>query len=261
MKIATFNANSIRSRIDPIRRWLVEHQPDVLAVQETKVQDKDFPVDAFSDTGYQVIFRGQKTYNGVALLSRIEPTQICDRLPGDTSLEARFLQASYGPVTVVNTYIPQGFEIGSDKFRYKLEWFALLKAYLAERIQSDSRLIWLGDLNVARQAIDVHDPDKLWGSVCFCQEVQDAMEAILSLGLTDVFRLHHPDQPDCYTFWDYRVPNGFKRNIGWRIDYITATTALASHCVRCEIDTAPRGAEKPSDHTFLWAEFDICQHP
>ena len=257
MKIATFNANSIRSRTEPIRRWLAAHQPDVLAVQETKVQDEDFPVDSFSDMNYHILFRGQKKYNGIALLSRTEPAHILDRLPGDTVDEARFLQADYGPVTVINTYVPQGFEMGSDKFRYKLQWFGWLKDHMAAQIRPGCRIIWLGDLNVARQAIDVHNPEGLWGSVCYCTEVQEAMESVLNLGLIDLFRLHHPDQPGCYTFWDYRVPNGFKRNLGWRLDYIAATPAMAECCRRCEIDTAPRQAEKPSDHTFVWAEFDL----
>jgi exodeoxyribonuclease-3 len=257
MKIATFNVNSIRSRVDPVRRWLAAHQPDVLAIQETKVQDDEFPIDKFSDTGYHVICRGQKKYNGVAIFSRIEPNNILDRLPGDTGDDARFLQADYGSIRIVNTYIPQGQEISSDKFRYKLQWFAWLRDYLAEQLTQHSNLIWLGDFNVARQDIDVHDPKGLWGSVCFCKEVQDTFETVMSLGLIDLFRFHHPDQPGLYTFWDYRIPNGFKRNLGWRIDYITASSRFAKHCTHCEIDTAPRTAEKPSDHTVLWADFDI----
>ena len=258
MKIATFNANSIRSRIEPIRRWLNAHQPDVLAVQETKVQDEDFPVDAFAETGYQVVFHGQKKYNGVALFSRIEPKNIRKPLPGDSSGQARFLQADYGPVTVVNTYAPQGFEVGTDKFEYKLKWFDLLRRYLKTEIQKKPNLIWLGDFNAAREDIDVYDPQGLWGSVCFCKEVQDALESVLSLGLVDLFRLHHPNQPGCYTFWDYRIPNSFKRNLGWRLDYITAAEPLARRCIRCEIDTEARAWDKPSDHTFLWAEFEQC---
>ncbi len=256
MKIATFNANSIRSRIDPVRNWLADHRPDVLAIQETKVQDEAFPLDAFADTGYHVIFRGEKKYNGVALFSRVEPTNIREKLPGDDEDEARFLQADYNGITVVNTYVPQGRDMASEKFQYKLRWLGLLKDYFEKTFAPDSTLIWLGDLNVARQAIDVHDPKKLWGSVCYCQEVQDALEEVMALGLTDLFRLHHPDQPGLYTFWDYRVPNGFKRNIGWRIDYINTTAPLAERCRRCEVDTAPRSLEKPSDHTFLWAELD-----
>lgn len=257
MKIATFNVNSIRSRIEPICTWLLLHQPDILAVQETKVQDEDFPVDAFSGTSYTVIFRGQKKYNGVAIFSRSKPENVCYRLPGDTVNEAHFLQADYGPVTIINTYIPQGREMESEKFQYKLQWFDWMYDYLSERINPKSQIIWLGDLNVAREDIDVHDPRGLWGSVCFCKEVQDAFEKVMELGLTDMFRLHHKDQPDHYTFWDYRVPNGFKRNLGWRIDYIIATAALAKHCTRCEIDKTPRAAEKSSDHTVLWADFDL----
>ena len=205
-----------------------------------------------------MLFRsGQKKYNGVALFSRVEPKNVRDRLPGDTGDEARFLQADYGPVTVINTYIPQGQEMTSDKFRYKLQWFDWLGDYLSKLLTSDAKVVWLGDLNVAREDIDVHDPEGLWGSVCFCKEVQDAFEKVLALGLTDLFRLHHPDEPGLYTFWDYRVPNGFKRNLGWRIDYITASGSLAKHCTRCQIDTAPRTAEKPSDHTILWAELNL----
>ena len=255
MKIATFNANSIRSRIGPVCKWLAEHKPDVLAIQETKVQDDAFPIDAFAETGYHVIFRGEKKYNGVALFSRVKPMHIREKLPGDTDDEARFLQADYDGVTVVNTYIPQGREMTSEKFQYKLRWFGRLKEYFAKTFKADSKLIWLGDLDVARQAVDVHDPKGLWGSVCYCKEVQDAFEEVMALGLTDVFRLHHPDQSGLYTFWDYRVPNGFKRNLGWRIDYIIASAPLAARCTHCEIDTAPRVAEKPSDHTFLWAQF------
>ena len=257
MKIATFNANSIRSRVEPICAWLAEHRPDVLAVQETKVQDEEFPVEAFAGTGYHVIFAGQKRYNGVALFSLAEPKNVLQRLPGDTGDEARFLQADFGGVTVVNTYVPQGREMGTEVFAYKLRWYGWLRAYFAELIGPKSKLIWLGDLNVARQDIDVHDPKGLWGSVCFCQEVQEAFEGVLATGLTDLFRLHHPDQPGQFTFWDYRVPNGFKRNLGWRLDYINATASLSKKCTCCEIDRGPRGQEKCSDHTFLWAEFDL----
>ncbi|NLW84287.1 MAG: exodeoxyribonuclease III [Phycisphaerae bacterium] len=261
MKIATFNVNSIRSRIDPVRQWLCEHQPDVLAVQETKVQDDEFPLDAFAGIGYHVIFRGQKKYNGVALFSRLEPENVVDRLPGDDGGDARFLQADYGDITIVNTYVPQGREMHSDAFAYKLAFFRCLQAYFVEQITPTSKWIWVGDLNVAREAIDVHDPERLWGTVCFCQEVQDALESVVSAGLIDLFRLHHPGRPGLYTFWDYRVPNGFKRNLGWRLDYLMATASLADRCTRCEIDTACRGADKPSDHTVLWAEVAISPCP
>lgn len=257
MKVATFNANSIRSRIEPICQWLTQHQPDVLAVQETKVQDADFPIDAFAATGYQIIFVGQKKYNGVALFSRAKGQNILTELPGDDSGQARFIKAEINHVVIINSYVPQGFEVGTDKFDYKLRWLALLKDFLAEQLNRKKPLIWLGDMNVARADIDVYDPQGLWGSVCFCQEVIDAFQAILDLGLVDVFRQLHPDQPGCYTFWDYRLPNGFKRNLGWRLDYIIADKKTAQKCLRCEIDTAPRALPNASDHTFLWAEFDL----
>lgn len=256
MKIATFNANSIRSRADVIRKWLDLHQPDVLAVQETKVQDAGFPMELFEGTGYHVIFRGQKSYNGVAIITRHQPEQIVSRLPDDPTDQARFLKAKIGPLTLLNTYIPQGMDINSEKFQYKLNWFSWLKAYLETHHSPREPLLWVGDLNVARQDIDVHDPKRLWGHVCFCQEVQDALENVMEWGLTDIFRRFCPE-PDQYTFWDYRVPNGFKRNLGWRIDYIMATDPLVKACTGCRIDKEPRGWEKPSDHTFLTAEFDV----
>lgn len=256
MKIATFNANSIRSRADIICKWLDANQPDVLAIQETKVQDADFPLEAFEATGYHVIYRGQKTYNGVAILSKTKPDEIVSRLPQDSTDQARFLKAKIGPVTILNTYVPQGMDVDSDKFQYKLNWFGWLKDYLEKHHSPKEPLLWLGDLNVARQDIDVHNPKGLWGSVCFCEPVQKALENVMEWGLTDVFRRFCPD-PEQYTFWDYRVPNGFKRNVGWRLDYIMATETLVKTCQNCWIDKEPRGWEKPSDHTFLIAEFGL----
>ncbi|MBC8379569.1 MAG: exodeoxyribonuclease III [Planctomycetes bacterium] len=256
MRIATFNANSLRSRLDIILKWLGTHQPDILAIQETKVQDKDFPIEAFDQTGYHVVYRGQKSYNGVALLSQEPPVEIVSHLSQDPTDAARFLKAKIGPVVILNTYIPQGMDVNSEKFRYKLDWFQWLHEYLQTHHHPEEPLIWLGDFNVARQDIDVHDPKRLWGHVCFCKPVQGAIENIAEWGFIDVFRKFHPE-PDHYTFWDYRAPNGFKRNIGWRLDYIMATAPLAKACINCQIDKEPRGWPRPSDHTFLMAEFEI----
>ena len=256
MRIATFNANSLRSRLDIILKWLGTHQPDILAIQETKVQDKDFPIEAFDQTGYHVVYRGQKSYNGVALLSQEPPVEIVSHLSQDPTDAARFLKAKIGPVVILNTYIPQGMDVNSEKFRYKLDWFEWLREYLQTHHHPEEPLIWLGDFNVARQDIDVHDPKRLWGHVCFCKPVQSAIENIAEWGFIDVFRKFHPE-PDHYTFWDYRAPNGFKRNIGWRLDYIMATAPLARACINCQIDKEPRGWPRPSDHTFLMAEFEI----
>ena len=256
MMIATFNANSLRSRLGVVLPWLASNQPDVLAIQETKVQDADFPLDAFDDTGYKIIYRGQKKYNGVAILSKEPATDVVSHLPQDASDQARFLKAKVGPVTILNTYVPQGMEVDSEKFEYKLNWFRWLRDYMDAHHNPDEPLVWLGDLNVARTDIDVHDPKRLWGHVCFCEPVQKSLEEVMDWGLTDVFRKFHPE-PDHYTFWDYRAPNALKRNAGWRLDYIMTTDTLTKVCKRCWIDRDPRGWEKPSDHTFLLAEFDI----
>lgn len=256
MRIATFNANSIRSRLDILLKWLDQNSPDILAVQETKVQDADFPITEINQTGYKVLFKGQKKYNGVSILSRNCPDDAVAMLPQDTSGQARFQKARFGDLTLVNTYVPQGAAIDSDKFQYKLNWFSWLGEYFQQHHKSSEQILWVGDLNVARESIDVHDPDRLWGHVCYCQEVQDALSTVMDWGFVDLFRQFHPE-PEHYTFWDYRVPNGFKRNIGWRLDYIMATSKIAQKCNNCWIDKEPRGWEKPSDHTFLIAEFNL----
>jgi exodeoxyribonuclease-3 len=255
MRIATYNANSIRSRIETVVRWLDLYKPDVLAIQETKVQDSEFPIADLTPTGYHVVFRGQMKYNGVALLSRRKPDQVILRLEGDKKDEARFIQASYGKITLINTYIPQGFEIGTDRFQYKLDWFAWLKEHFKKECLADKPILWVGDFNAALTDIDVHDPKKLSGSVCYCQPVKQSMLELMDLGFIDLFRKYHPEAGH-FTFWDYRIPNALKRNLGWRLDYIMASPPAAAACVDCRIDSEPRGWEKPSDHTFVLADFD-----
>jgi len=256
MKIATFNANSIRSRMGVLTKWLGLHQPDILAIQETKVQDPDFPISDLAATGYEMVFRGQKKYNGVAILSKEKPTDVVSSLRQDTMDQARFLKAKLGDVVVINTYVPQGTAVDSEKFQYKLNWLRWLREYLQQHHNPDDPIVWVGDLNVACEDIDVHDPEKLWGHVCFCEPVQKALSDVMEWGFIDVFRQQHPE-PGHYTFWDYRVPNGLKRNIGWRLDYIMMTPKLADKCMECWIDREPRGWETPSDHTFLVTELNI----
>lgn len=256
MRVATFNANSVRSRFSVLFKWLQLHQPDILAIQETKVQDVDFPVSDLAQTGYKVVFRGQKKYNGVAILSKAEPKEVVSTLPQDTTDQARFLKARIGNLTLINTYIPQGAAIDSDKFQYKLNWFGWLRDYLRQHHTPDEPILWVGDLNVAKEDIDVHDPERLWGHVCFCEPVQKAFQEIIEWGFVDVFREKHPG-PGQYTFWDYRVPNSLNRNVGWRLDYIMMTSKIADKCIDCWIDREPRGWDKPSDHTFLAADIDI----
>lgn len=255
MRISTFNVNSIRARLPIVVDWLGANAPDVLAVQETKVQDPDFPGEAFKEIGYRYVFRGQKSYNGVALFSRhaIHDTEFgFDEEPRD---EPRLLKASVDGLTIVNTYVPQGFRPDSDTYRYKLEWFARLGAYFRKRFKPSDPVLWVGDLNVAPQPIDVYDPEALRGHVCFNPQVQAALEAVMAWGFADLFRLHCAD-PGHYSFWDYRASNAFRQNLGWRIDHLMATETLAQKCTACYIDGQPRTADRPSDHTPVVAEFD-----
>lgn len=255
-RIATFNANSIRVRIPIIQEWLSEHTPDILCIQETKVQDQEFPISAFSDLGYSTVFRGQKGYNGVALVSKetaLQPRFGLD--DGKDPDEARLLCAEVSGITIVNTYIPQGTETTSPNFTYKLEWFERLLNYFSRHFTPQTPLVWVGDLNVAPTPLDVHDPEALDGHVCFHPLEREAFQRILDWGFSDVFRLHHPDER-VYSFWDYRVRGGLSRNQGWRLDHVLATRSLSDRSVGAFIDKAPRLKERPSDHTFVVAEFD-----
>ena len=255
MKVATFNANSVRARLGILLDWLAREQPDLVGLQETKVQDGDFPEEAFREAGYCAAFRGQKSYNGVAVLSRspVENVRVDLEDPGPDE-EARYIRVEVGPLRFVNVYVPQGQAVGSDKFRRKLQWLRAFLEDLRAGCDPGKPLLVTGDFNVALEARDVYDPEGLEGGVCFHPEERALLGEILDWGLVDVFRAHQPG-PGHYTFWDYRVPNGVKRNIGWRIDYILATPPLAGACTGAWIDPAPRSLEKPSDHTFLVAEF------
>lgn len=257
MRIATFNANSIRSRLEIVLDWLKTSQPDVLAIQETKVEDKDFPALAFHEAGYQVVFSGQKSYNGVALVSRLPATDplfgLDDGGPRDDS---RLLAAKVGPVWVVNTYVPQGREIDNPMYPYKLEWLGRLKAFFGRRFTPRQKVVWLGDMNVAPEAMDIHNAAEQENHVCYHVDVRRAFADTVSWGFTDVFRKHHPE-PGQYTFFDYRTINAVKRGMGWRVDHILATSALAATSKDSFIDLAPRMKEKPSDHTFLVADFEV----
>jgi len=257
MRIATFNANSIRARLDHILGWLKKAGPDVLCVQETKVQDGEFPAGPLTDAGYHVVFRGEKSYNGVAILSRIKPRAVRFGLDdGDAPDETRLVAAKVGPVHVVNTYVPQGREIRHAMYAYKLEWFRRLRAYFDRHYSTRSRLVWVGDLNIAPEPMDVHNSEKQAEHVCFHIDVRNAFKRTRDWGFVDVFRAHHPE-PGLYTFFDYRSPRVVERNMGWRVDHILATRPLAKKATGCEIDLEPRRAPKPSDHTFLFADFDV----
>jgi exodeoxyribonuclease-3 len=255
-RIATYNVNSVRSRLHIILPWLAKHRPDVLCMQETKVADGLFPQDGFRAAGYHVTFRGAKQYNGMAIASREEPQAVRFGLSdGGPADEDRLIAAVFAGIPVVNTYVPQGRERETIHFSYKLEWFERLRKFFTRTYSPDAPLIWCGDLNVAPEEIDVHDPKRLLGHVCFTPEVWEAFAAVRSWGLDDVYRRQHPGEAGHYTFFDYRVPQAVRRRLGWRIDHILTTSTLASRTLGCDIDMNPRMEEKPSDHTILVAEF------
>ncbi len=256
MRIATFNANSIRTRLPIILDWLEENQPDVLAIQETKAQDKDFPVEALSDAGWQVVYAGEKSYNGVAVISKIKPDYINFGLGGDDGASnTRMVHVRFGSINIINTYVPQGRDIEHEMFTFKLEWLKRLKKYLTNNL-SGKDVVWVGDLNVAPKPIDVHNSKRIWGHVCHCQEVIDVFNEVCEFGFTDIFRKFLPEEGN-YTYWDYRVKDAVNRKIGWRIDHILATSRLSDLASNCKVDIAPRLKDKPSDHTFVYADFDM----
>ena len=255
MKVATFNVNSIRARLPIVIEWLSRNQPDVLAMQETKVQDDDFPADAFDRIGYSCIFRGQKSYNGVALASRHALTEVQFGLPDEPRDEARLVKACVRNLVIVNTYIPQGYLAVSERFQDKLDWFNRLLNYLRTDFRPTDPVLWVGDLNVAPLPIDVYDPVALLGHVCYHPQVREALERIMQWGLTDLFRLHCKEAGR-YTYWDYRLGSSFRRDRGWRLDHLMATRLLAERCTACYIDMEPRITQRPSDHTLVVAEFD-----
>ena len=253
MRIATFNCNSVRSRLDTVLRWLADHAPDILCLQETKAQDGEFPADAFRLAGWHVAFKGEKSYNGVAIISKTTPDEVSFGLDSEPADNARLAHARFGKIHVVNTYVPQGREIDHPMYAYKLEWLARLKRYFVKHFDSATPLLWCGDLNVARHPIDVSSPETKTNHVCYHQAIRDAFEDTLAFGFTDLFRKHNPDLVD-YSFYDYRAPFNPEQKRGWRIDYILVTAPLAKKSVAAAIDIAPRTRPKPSDHCPLYAD-------
>ena len=258
MKIASFNVNSLRARLPIVLDWLAESQTDVLCVQETKVQDPDFPTEPFDAIGYNYAFKGQKSYNGVAILSKHPIEHVYYGLPDEPKDESRLIKAEIAGLTIVNTYVPQGQSPDSEKFQYKLRWFARLLDYFRRNFSPEDAVLWVGDLNIAPTPIDVYDPKTLLGHVCFHPAVHEALSNVMAWGFVDVFR-QHCDQPGEYTFFDYRMPNAFSRNLGWRLDHIMATHPLAEKSAPCTIAKDLRQAERPSDHVPIVAEFNWPQ--
>ncbi|QXP86528.1 exodeoxyribonuclease III [Methylococcus capsulatus] len=254
MKIATWNVNSLRVRLPQVLDWLDSVQPGVLAVQETKLTDDAFPVEALRAVGYHAVYSGQKTYNGVAVLSRAPVEDVLTDPPNLDDPQRRILAVTAGPLRIINLYVPNGSEVGSDKYAYKLDWLAKVRDFIAEEMAAHPHTVVLGDFNIAPEDRDVHDPES-WREKILCSTPErDAFRALAGLGLSDLFRRF--EQPEgSFSWWDYRAA-GFRRNLGLRIDHILASLPLAGRCTACSIDKTPRSLERPSDHAPVVAEFD-----
>ena len=255
MKLATWNVNSLNVRLPQVLDWLEAHSPDVLVLQEIKQVTEKFATEAFTEAGYASIANGQKTYNGVAVIARDEPADPVTDFPGFDDPQRRILAVTVEGVRIVNLYVPNGSEVGSAKYAYKLEWLAALRNFLAGELKAHDKLVVLGDFNIAPADEDVYDPEK-WGDAILCSpKERQALAALLELGLADVFR--NFEQPEkTFSWWDYRS-FGFRRNAGLRIDLILASTAMSERCSASYVDKEPRALERPSDHAPVVAEFNL----
>ncbi len=254
MRIATWNVNSLRARLEMLCAWLQQVQPEVVCLQETKVPDEAFPADSLTALGYQVAYSGQKTYNGVAILSRLPLTDVATALPGAPAAEEkRFIAATVGELRLVNVYVPNGQAVGSPKFHTKLAWLEHLHGFLSTTYTRDDPLVLCGDFNVAPEPRDVYDATKVDGEILFHPAERAAFARLLAWGLHDTLRLHH-QEGGLYSWWDYRNA-AFRRNWGFRIDHILVTPPLAARCTGVTLERALRKQPKPSDHIPVVATF------
>jgi exodeoxyribonuclease-3 len=255
MKIATWNVNSLKVRLPQVLDWLDTARPDILCLQETKTTDENFPVEAIAAAGYHCVYSGQKTYNGVAILSRTQAQDILTDIPGLDDPQRRILGATIDGVRVLNLYVVNGQEVGSEKYAHKLHWLEKVAEHVREQLVKHMHFVTLGDFNIAPEDRDVHDPEA-WHERILCSTPERAaLQKLLALGLVDTFRLFD-QEVDSFSWWDYRAA-AFRRNMGLRIDLILASRLLADSCTACSIDKEPRRLERPSDHTPVVAEFDI----
>ena len=246
MKIATWNVNSLKVRLQQVIDWLNLNQPDILCLQETKLQDEFFPVDAIAQAGYRSIYIGQKTYNGVALLSKETGEDICTALPGFDDMQIRLIAATYGDLRVICAYVPNGEHVDSEKYIYKLEWLSQLNRFLQQQRACYGKVALLGDFNIAPEDRDVYDPEAWRGQVLCSEPERQAFRGLLDTGFVDSFHLF--EQPEkIYTWWDYRMM-AFRRNRGLRIDHILLSHEMADRCTIWQVDKLPRKLERPSDH-------------
>ncbi|MGZ5801417.1 MAG: exodeoxyribonuclease III [Burkholderiaceae bacterium] len=254
MKLATWNVNSLKVRLPQVLQWLADNPVDVLCLQETKTTDDKFPTDAIEAAGYHVAFSGQKTYNGVAILSKHPITDVVKNNPLFEDDQQRIIAATIEGVRIVCAYVPNGQSVESDKYQYKLKWLLALRDWLKGELQLHPNLAVLGDYNIAPEDRDVHDPVLWQGQVLVSELERQALQRLIDLGLKDAFRLF--DQAEkLYSWWDYRQM-AFRRNMGLRIDHILLSAPLAARCRGCVIDKLPRKWEQPSDHTPVVATIE-----
>lgn len=254
-RIATWNVNSLRVRLPQVLQWLESNPVDILALQETKLNDPDFPTADIAAAGYQVVFSGQKTYNGVAILSRRTATDVLANVPGLDDPQRRFLAATFGDLHVVNLYVPNGESPESDKYAYKLNWLEHVHRYIENALVCYARVVVVGDFNIAPDDRDVYDPEA-WQERILCTAAErTAFQGLLDTGLQDTFR-HFTEDGGHFSWWDYRAA-AFRRRMGLRIDHILSSQALIECCSECVIDPVPRGWERPSDHTPVVAGFAL----
>ncbi len=253
LKVATWNVNSLNVRLPHVLAWCDVARPDILALQETKLTDDRFPVEKLLDAGYHSVYAGQKTYNGVAILSREPATDTVTDIDGLDDPQRRILAATIGDVRIIDLYVVNGSEVGSDKYAYKMHWLEQVTAFVADEMQRFDKVIVLGDFNIAPEDRDVHDPESWHEKILCSTQEREALQKIIDLGLSDTFRQFEQEE-NTWSWWDYRM-NAFRRNMGLRIDLVLASEALSKVCSAAYIDKEPRRQERPSDHTPAIAEF------
>ncbi|SDZ26997.1 exodeoxyribonuclease-3 [Lysobacter sp. yr284] len=253
MKIVSWNVNSLNVRLPHLQQWLAAFAPDVVALQETKLEDSRFPDTALAEAGYRSVFAGQKTYNGVAILSREAAQDVQIGIPGFEDEQKRVIAATVGGLRIIDLYVVNGQDVGTDKYAYKLRWLEAVQAWVQDELARHPDLIVLGDFNIAPEARDTHDP-AVWNDshILTSTAERDALQRLLSLGLHDAFRLF-PQEEELFSWWDYRQA-GFRRNLGLRIDLTLVSESLRARCVAAGIDREPRTWDRPSDHAPAWVE-------
>lgn len=250
LKLASWNVNSLKVRLDQLLVWMDEAQVDVIALQETKIVDELFPVEAFVSKGLFVVYSGQKTYNGTAIISRLPISDVVTDVPTMADPQRRILAATIGDLRLINLYVPNGAEVGSDKYAYKLSWLTHVHDFIRDQMSHYPKVAVVGDFNIAPGDIDVHAPEEWVGCVLVSEPERAAFQGLLALGLHDSFREKHPED-QLFSWWDYRAA-GFRRNRGLRIDHILLSDALMQTCTEAGVDKEPRRVERPSDHAPAW---------